>query len=304
MIMLILPGFKSVEAAMSRSQEIARANGLHSPNTYWFRWIQLSSDEWGLEVSPEEVAKITEQERNKLMAIQQVPIQAHPTPIYRYLSQQEYVDNFFNHGQIRISTVKDFAKHPDERFVDNEEGNNILAVTGENSTLYSLTEHGQASYIMSCSLLGPWANIRKYRKMHCYEITNPWQFAIAIAGKVNNCSNVVLGPCSYINTRVMVRNAAELNLVEINNSSGQEGINQTVEGLLHHAPLFRKPIRYKMEFEYRLMWLVNREVTEPLILNCPEAVKFCRRLDPADFELSLRARMNNLWHGVKEAFSK
>ena len=277
-MILLLPGFTSIKAAMKRSQEIAIESGFLSPNAYWFKWVQLSSTEWALELNPEEAGKLTQEEQTKLMAIKSIPIQAQPTPVYRYLDKPEYVDNFFETGAIQISSFKKFSHHPDESFRDTEEGKNILAVNGKNSTLYALTESGKSCFILSTSILGPWVEIKKFKEQTCFEITNPWKFTMAIANSLDECSNAVLGSCSYIPKRVDIKDMPEHDLAEKYNTESSNSINKDIKGLLQYSTMFQKPMLYQEEQEFRIVWDMDHAVSEPEVIICPEARQFCRRL--------------------------
>ncbi len=275
-ILLYLPGFTSVEAAMARSHEIAVESGLLSPNGYWFRWVQISSTEWALQLNPEEAGKLTQEEQKTLVPIKSISIHAHPTPVYRYFDNPEYVEKFFETGALRISSFEAFSSHPDESFRDAGEGKNIMAVNGKNSSFYALTESGKSCFILSTSILGPWVNIEKFKDKACFEITNPWKFAMAIANSLDECSNAVLGSCSYIPKRVVTKDVPEHDFVERHKMGGINAINEDIEGLLQYSTMFHKPMRYQDEQEFRIVWDMDHAVTEPKDIICQEARQFCR----------------------------
>jgi hypothetical protein len=284
MIMLRLPGFASPEAAMARSREIAQASGFQSPNVYWFRWVQHSSTEWALELSPEEQGKLTDDERKRIIALSVVPIQAHPTPVYRYMDA-EFVEQFFSSGTLRLSSFEAFSRHPDELLRDAHEGKNILTALGENSTMYVVSEHGKACLIISASYLGPWSASKLSHRRTCFEITNPWGFAAAIAAAINGCSAAVLGACSYVPTLSMTLHAPGYNFVRAHGEGGLEGLQKDAAAMLQYSPMFRKLSRYQDEQEFRFVWGMDRQVSEPLTIVCPAARQFCRKLEPSDYDV-------------------
>lgn len=279
MIILHLPGFTSVEAAMARSHEIAVESGFLSPYGYWFRWVQIRSTEWALELNPEETGKLTQEEQKTLIPNKSFSIQVQPTPVYRYFDKPEYVEKFFETGALRISSFEAFSRHPDERFLDAEEGQNILSAGGENSTLYAVTESGKSCFILSTSLLGPWVTVEKFKGKACFEITHPWKFAAAIAKKLDECSNVILGSCSYIPKRVVNTDVPRHDFAERYEDGGIDAINEDIKGLLQYSTMFHKPMRFQDEHEFRIVWDMDHAVIEPKDIICQEALQFCQIVD-------------------------
>lgn len=55
-------------------------------------------------------------------------------------------------------------------------------------------------------------------------------------------------------------------------------------GLPIHGPesYFLKTIRYQEQSEYRIIWKTDREVPNNIIIECPEAVKFCEKIEDAE----------------------
>jgi len=292
---------------MARSREIAQAAGFQSPKVYWFRWVQHGLAEWALELSPGEEVKLTEDERKRIIALQIVPIQAHPTPVYRYMDT-EFVDQFFSSGTLRLSSFEAFSRHPDESLRDANEGKNILAALGKDSTMYMVSEHGKTSLIISASYRGPWSPSKLSSGRACCEITNPWGFASAIATSINGCSEAVLGACTYVPTLSMTLHAPGYNFAQAHSEGGLEVIQRDAAAMLQYSPMFRKLSRHQAEQEFRFVWCLNRPVSEPLTVVCPAALQFCRKLEASDYDvgsvwasgISLRGRARRVVSRIAE----
>lgn len=55
---------------------------------------------------------------------------------------------------------------------------------------------------------------------------------------------------------------------------------QNYRGLKGLHPAMVKPLKYKHQKEHRIIWEpITDEVIEPLIIECPEATKYCRKLE-------------------------
>ncbi len=64
--------------------------------------------------------------------------------------KQEYVDDFFNRGRLRLTSLDSFRKHPDEALCDVEEGVIDMSMTNPNAEgQYFLTV--QQCYVMCTS---------------------------------------------------------------------------------------------------------------------------------------------------------
>lgn len=42
---------------------------------------------------------------------------------------------------------------------------------------------------------------------------------------------------------------------------------------------FLKQKKYQHQSEYRILWQTDREVKESIIINCPEAIKYCEKVE-------------------------
>ena len=121
---------------------------------------------------------------------------------------------------------------------------------------------------------------RKIKEKACFEITNPWKFAAAVANSLDECSKAILGSCSYIPERVVIKDVPGHDFVERYNTGGIEATNRDIEGLLQYSTMFHKLMLYQEEQEFRIVWDMNRAVSEPEVIICPEARQFCRMLLP------------------------
>jgi len=244
--------------------------------------VQHGENEWAIEVFPDLAYKFNQDEMKRVIVYSFTPIQSHPTPVFRYMDEK-YVDDFLQNGSLRLSSFKAFSKHSDEKFRDMDEGTNTLCATGDNSTIYTLSKHGGACLILSTSYLGPWSDIPTYKNRSCFEIVNPWGFATAIADTLPDCVVSVLGTCSYVPSRTITKHIPGHDFIKTLNVGGYEAVIRDTETLLQYSPMFRKPTKYQIEQEFRIIWQINNEASEFRDVISPVAAKFCRKADPSEY---------------------
>jgi len=77
--------------------------------------------------------------------------------------------------------------------------------------------------------------------------------------------------CLYSRSRVIIGKLPEdfiLNRID----------DSTYSLLVNESKYFLKQKYFKYQQEFRFIWKMSSQVSSPLIINCPEAVKYCRRL--------------------------
>ena len=134
--------------------------------------------------------------------------------IYRYLERQ-FIDRFFERGEIRLSSFRKFKGHKDEQRGDPNEGMAISAISGTNVTAFAVTMHATNALIMSSSLDYSEDLYRAFNVDGCFAINNPPQFGLAICRQIAGCVAGMEGPCIYLDHRVLERNIPSLTLADL-----------------------------------------------------------------------------------------
>jgi hypothetical protein len=55
----------------------------------------------------------------------------------------------------------------------------------------------------------------------------------------------------------------------------EQSMARSIDVQLDHSQYFAKPAAFAQEAELRIMWNVPYEVTDPLIVECTDAIKLC-----------------------------
>lgn len=283
----LLRGFETENAAKERSREIALEQGVapDAQTQYWFRWVQLSKDEWALLVDEGTEGSLSEEERlsNRFVEVpQQRTWEIMPSVVYRYM-KQVYIDEFFKSGKIRLSSFSLFSKHDDEQRKDTSEGQNILTGVGRRQTLSAMTVHGHNAYILSASYLKSETLMRDFESDGCFKITNSNGFGIAIANKIPGCRRGVEGPCQYKSRRVITRDIGDFHVDDLRREDdatidGDKMMRRVLE-IGGSDVFFVKLGKYQHQLEYRFVWGIDQKSDDYIFIECPEALRFCERVE-------------------------
>ncbi|WP_340644451.1 hypothetical protein [Phenylobacterium sp.] len=204
-------------------------------------------------------------------------------PVYRYLPQQ-YVDAFFERGDIMLSSFAQFAKHPDEARGDVNEGTAILRAIGGGREMWALTKTGQHAYVLCGSQSLSKDLMSKFDGCDaCIEITNVPDFALEISRHLVGFRNGISGHCIY-GGRSLVRHMQgdPFPLPEGGGNVPIEQLFQSVAAAAQQEDLLLKERRFSYQAEHRLLWFVDTPPDHNIVVKAPNARAFCRRVDPAE----------------------
>lgn len=212
--------------------------------------------------------------------------------IYRFMDKT-YVDEFFNSGILRLSSFKQFSRHTDEQRLDSSEGEAmVLHRTSENGgqTLWARIRAGDNAYVVCGSLTPSLGLMNAFNSDSGIVITDPFNFAKAIAAKILNFKSGIDGPCSYqlrkvIETRLPYIDFGETKphpehfrfppgaLAPVDTTK----VFETAVKIASLDLLFLKDHHYKHQNEWRFVWFVEGNTDDFIDIAVPEAIQFCSR---------------------------
>ena len=202
--------------------------------------------------------------------------------IYRYMPGK-YVDEFFDNGRIRLSSFAEFAKHEDEEKGDALEGKHILVGKGSKQTVFAVTGHGNDAYILCGTAILSQELMERFGCDSGIHIKDTTSFGVTIGRKLSGLRQGLEGPCYYKDGSIecdigdfeldQLKARPEAKTLDLNKLGG------FVLNMAGAAVFFKKRLTYQHQSEYRWIWIVDREVTSPLIMECPEARQFCEKVD-------------------------
>lgn len=285
----LLRGFQSEEAARSRSRDIAVDYGIgtspESVTKYIFDWRQIGEDEWAL-VIPERLKHMLSEkeiESSRFVELRRPKSWQIRTPtVYRYL-KHKHIDQFFDSGELRLSSFSQFSKHEDEQRKDTQEGSNILTVSGKDQTMFAVTQHGHDAYILSGSVIHSEDLLKAFDCDGCIKIKNTVAFGTAVGGAIDNSIGGLEGFCIYQDDRVIRKSAPDFDVDDLRHSEVDQNLDmQKLFGAVFQIAgpdvFFTKLRKYQHQLEYRFVWIVEGEAEDHIFIECPEAVQFCEKV--------------------------
>lgn len=205
--------------------------------------------------------------------------------VYRYLPSQ-YVDAFFERGEIRLSSTAAFSRHTDEARGDSQEGTAHILAVGAGRHFGSFVTGQPDAYILCGSFILSRSIMDRFSGCDgAIQITSVPDFGLEIAKQLAGFEGGLSGYCLYAKHRLLYREVPHDPFPQADQepvSFDDMLIAMQNAGLDEHY--FLKNAEYAYQAEYRLIWGVDRVNADFIDLICPEAIQFCRRVDPSEIQ--------------------
>ena len=199
--------------------------------------------------------------------------------VYRYMDK-EFVDQFFDTGELRLSSVRAFRRHSDEQRGDTAEGQSILVSKGPSSTVVAAVGRDRGAYILSTSLRNDDQLAADFNASGRFEITRPHQFALAVGDSIEGFVGGFEGYCAYRDTRSITAETKDVDLDALKDENGKLPLDKVFQlATRPGGPMefLLKLKKYQHQQEYRFVWSASGS-QDHVIVNCPKASQFCRRV--------------------------
>lgn len=207
-----------------------------------------------------------------------------PESVFKYM-KQKHIESFFNSGKIKLGTFNSYKKTEDQKRADFQEGTNEYVVWNKDRshkwTLRRMTGKNNMIFCTSTTddlqLLGKRFDCDGY-----FQITNTLGFAYELAKSIKGFSLGLEGPAIYTETG-QTNFYTELYKVEdFTKETTPNDLFKTFDLISKiNFDLFfsKRSSPYTVESEYRFVWLLDNEPLEnELIVKCPGARRFCKKL--------------------------
>lgn len=294
----ILRGFDTEEEAQEKSRQMVRERLGIDPSDpeetteFLFDWTQISDEseeEWALVVPEDMTEHIEEEERKSERFVWVEPTKRHSvnTPhMFRYMPQ-EYIDDFFEDGTLRLSSFERFSRHEDEIRRDSSEGGNILWGRGEDKTMMAVTHHGHNAYVLCGSTIGSDRLMDRFGENGYFRIKDTTSFAVEVLKSLESheslrCQGIVEGFCIYKSKRSIERPIdIDFEDMKLDDGSGNIDMGKMQEKVAEiggQDVFFVKEKSYQEECEYRILWIMSDKVDGITDVQCPEARKYCEKV--------------------------
>lgn len=205
--------------------------------------------------------------------------------LFRY-TEQKWIDEFFDKGNLRLSSFRKFAKHKDEERHDAAEGMAGIDIHyGNEQHFTGIGFFGSEAYVLSTSTIESTDLIKQFEGGDGYfKINDSVAFAAAISAHIPGFMFGYEGLCIYKDARLVKGKYAKplMPMPPPGAESEAEKYFAAVEQKIHEdtklAPYFMKPLRYAHQSEYRFVWCASPPTKETINIACPEARRFCEKI--------------------------
>lgn len=210
--------------------------------------------------------------------------------VHRYLAA-DFVDAFFADGSLRLSSVEQFAAHPDEQRNDPSEGTaNFFHRTEDEGgqTIAAHVEQGQNAYILCGSAYYSPDLMAAFECDSYIRINDTVAFSQAVSRHIPGFTGGAEGPCRYQSARAFERDLGFVDGINVTLPNGSPGYDQQrlMEVLnqgIGVVPLFLKERSFAAQAEYRFVWFCASPVEPHFDIRVPEARELCSK--GSDFQV-------------------
>ena len=213
--------------------------------------------------------------------------------MYRYENQQ-YIDLFFETGKILISAFQVYKSYDDNQLGDFDEGKSTFVhntideeIIKSNATGHM--ESGKKSYCFCTSTILDKKLFNTFKRNSVFRIKDVGNFGMEISKSIEGTTNeMFFGNCIYLYERVLKEKVGTL-AVRFQPTETNIKSSEIFSGSLFGSKLlFVKLIKYQSQSEYRMLWPTLMNVNCSLVLDCPEALKYCEKISTEELEEVVR----------------
>ena len=207
--------------------------------------------------------------------------------LYRFLDLKgEYVDMFFETGNLKLSTFENCKKLEDENRKDTKEGQSELFGYDGDIKMQIGYGVGSDAILLCTSLCSEYKDDKGAIYTKFIEIFDVQGLLFAIAEQltINGyvIKNILFGPCFYTNkefhnTVCSDKFREKLDKEKVFDGDERAKIANTIGG---NNVCFQKPIDKRLENEFRLLWIVdNIKKDQNIFVTIPHPEAYCRLID-------------------------
>jgi hypothetical protein len=200
-------------------------------------------------------------------------------PIFRILGKKEHLDDFFENGNIFISSFENFKSYDDEMQGDISEGQSLIGgFDKKGNGNHIFYEGGVQAFILCTTNILSEEVIKDFNGVGAVKINNSVLFAREIAKKLPFVSTGIEGDCIYVDSKVQHLAGEQNELFQKINFADPRIINHNVAALSNGVELFMKYKKYEHQQEHRLAWFSEKKIKRGIVVNCPEAIEYCEKI--------------------------
>lgn len=126
-------------------------------------------------------------------------------PVYRILSSEKYLNDFFEKGSLFISCFKNFKNYKDEMQGDASEGDAMVGgFTEKGDGNFIVYEGGVNAFVLCATNVLTEEVIKDFNGVGAIKINNPTLFGMEVARKLPFVSSGIEGDCIYDDSKAHI----------------------------------------------------------------------------------------------------
>ena len=185
------------------------------------------------------------------------------------MSKTEHIDNFFRTGTLMLGSFNYYKSFDNSEIGDNKEGSVIVVGESKVGTIFAGIAGGFNNYLFCCYDGNPDPEIIKnFGYDDYFEIVDPEGFSSSINESLNAVKRS-RSKCLYRQHKALVGKTP--NTYDYGKISGE------LENLVSQSKYFIKTSNFNHQNEYRFMWTIEEDIEDYILIDCPEAIKYCKR---------------------------
>lgn len=203
-------------------------------------------------------------------------------PVFRILDDTRWLDDFFETGEIQLSSFLKFRSYKDEMQGDKTEGEGALVTHDDEGNTHMVGyESGLNGYILSTTSSLEEQVVNDFNGKCAIRINHPTMFGLEMSKKLPFVNSGLEGLCDYVDSRINFLEAhiKADNLLSSLKKHDPSLANHYLSELTKGIELFAKHTKYAHQREYRLIWFSNHQkVADVIKIKCPEAIRYCDKI--------------------------
>jgi hypothetical protein len=201
-----------------------------------------------------------------------------PPYLYRY-ENENYIHDFFEKGDLFISSFVNYRKYEDNELGDTSEGLTMnFGITNNDMQISTLSTVGFNEYSLSTSTILDKKLLEKFKRNSVFRIRDPISFILEVTRSINRVFEVYHGNCIYLDKKIISKEIPDFVINDLKEKEGGISANKLmsmtdlIQGIDGY---FIKKREYQEQAEYRIIWKTDRNISDGLVINCPEAREYC-----------------------------
>jgi hypothetical protein len=218
--------------------------------------------------------------------------------LYRY-ENQNFIDNFFDSGELLISSFQEYKKYTDNQLGDKSEGSTMnIANIANDKSMITYTTTGFNDYCFCTSTVLEKELIKTFKRNSVFRIKDPINFVLEITRVLPRVMEVLYGHCIYLERKIIKKTLPNLQFEDFQNKDKDielEKVMAVSNEIQGPDAYFIKERIFQRHSEFRIIWRTDRKVESPIKIICPEAIKYCEKIqldEISDYDIPTIKQVN------------